>query len=463
MASRPGSVDVARLLDERRLSPFNYMLIALSWLITLFDGLDMTMISYTAPYLRDELNLSKIMLGNLFSAGTAGMVLGGLVLATLGDRFGRRPTVIAAAFAFGVLTILTGFARTYPELLLLRFLDGVAAGGMLPLAWALNIEFVPRKMRATVVTIIMVGYSCGGVVSGPLTNALAPHYGWASVFYAGGAATLVCAVVLALMLPESVRFLVLRGDRPDRVAATLKRVDASFRVSPTDHFILGDEVTKVGRAKLPDLFKGDLAVLTPLMWLAYGASSLAIYFSSSWGPLLLEELKVPRETAAWIGSFNGLLGAGAGLLLMRFTDRLGPRAVAFYPALAVPLLLVLGLGFAPPELFLVFVVGSSIMVGGEHQGIISIAGIFYPSAIRATAAGVVSSVGKIGGVMGPIVGAVILSSGIPVIRSYALLAICPAILFVCLIGVSAIIRRRGVVDQVPEPLPAAAPVAEASA
>lgn len=442
MADEARTVDVAGLLDGRKLSPFNYKLIALSWLITMFDGLDMTMVSYTAPYLRDDMQLSKMMLGNLFSAGTAGMVMGGLLLASLGDRIGRRPTIIGSAFAFALLTLCTGFAQNIEQLLVLRFLDGFAAGGMLPLAWALNIEFAPKRMRATVVTVIMMGYSVGGVISGPLTNLIAPRFGWEGVYIFGGSATLLCAAVLALRLPESVRYLVNRGDRPHLVAQTLRRIDPAFDHSPTDRFMLGDEAPATKKANIADLFKGDLAWLTPLLWLGYAASSLAIYFSSSWGPLLLEELRVERTTAAWISSTNSMLGAIAGLLLMRFTDRIGPRAVAFYPALAVPVLLVLGLDLAPAALFLYFVVIGSVLVGGEHSGIISITAAFYPSSVRASGAGWASSVGKIGGVMGPILGAIVLSSGMPVIRSYALLAVCPAILGLCALGIAGIVRRR---------------------
>ena len=112
----------------------------------------------------------------------------------------------------------------------------------------------------------------------------------------------------------------------------LGRMDPTLDVAPTDRFILGNEPPAAARTRLRDLFQGQLALVTPLLWLGYGASSLAIYFSSSWGPLVLEELKVPRETAALIGSASGMLGAVAGLMLMRFTDRLGPIAVAFYPA-----------------------------------------------------------------------------------------------------------------------------------
>jgi AAHS family 4-hydroxybenzoate transporter-like MFS transporter len=128
---------------------------------------------------------------------------------------------------------------------------------------------------------------------------------------------------------------------------------------------------------------------------------------------------------------------------MRFTDRMGPRAVAFYPALAVPVLLMQGFGVIPVSLFLAVNVLGAILVSGSHFGILSIAGVFYPSAIRASGAGWATSVAKVGGILGPIIGGAVLSSGLPVIRSYALLAVCPAILFSCALGIHFALRRRG--------------------
>jgi AAHS family 4-hydroxybenzoate transporter-like MFS transporter len=442
MAIMPRTVDVAALINGRRLAPFNYRLIVLSWLITVFDGFDMMMISFTAPYMRDELGLSKIMLGNVFSAGLVGMMLGGFFFSYVGDRIGRRPTVVAAAFTFGVLTAATAFAGSYHALLALRFVDGFAIGGMLPLAWALNIEFVPTRMRSTVVTIIMMGYSLGAAIAGPMTNWIAPHHGWQGVYLAGGIGTLICALALWIGLPESIRFLVIKGNKPDLVVDTLKRIDPTSDVTRADHFILGDEIKPDRNFRVSQLFHGDLRLITPLLWLGYVASSLAIYFSASWGPIVLEELKFPRQTSALVASTGSLMGAVAGLLLMRFTDRHGPRSVAIYPAIAVPVLLILGFGLVPHEVFLAVAILAVVLVSGEHFGVLSIAGIFYPSAIRASGAGWATSVAKLGAILGPVIGAAVLSSGIPVIRSYALLAACPTVLCLSALGMAAVVRAR---------------------
>jgi AAHS family 4-hydroxybenzoate transporter-like MFS transporter len=441
MSIMPKIVDVSALINERRLGAFNYRLIALSWLITLFDGFDMMMIGFTAPYMRDELGLSKPMIGYVVSAGLVGMMLGGFVLSYIGDRIGRRPTIVAAAVSFGILTAAVALAGSYHALLALRFLDGLALGGMLPLAWALNIEFVPRRMRSSVVTVIMMGYSLGTAIAGPMTNWIAPHHGWQGVYLAGGIGSLLCAAALWIGLPESIRFLVLKGRQPDLVRRILKRIDPAIDVSQADQFVLSDELMPDRNFRVGQLFHGDLRLITPLLWLGYFASSLAIYFAASWGPIVVEDLKFPRQTAALVASIGSLAGAVAGLLLMRFTDRRGPGAVAVYPAICVPVLLALGFGLVPRETFLAVVILSALLISGGHFGILSIAGIFYPSSIRASGAGWATSVAKLGAILGPIIGAVVLSS-LPIIRSYALLAACPAILCACALGIAAVVRGR---------------------
>ena len=440
MGTAVRTVDVSSLIEGRRLGAFNYVVIVLSWLITFFDGFDMMMIGVTAPYLRDELGLTTAMLGNVFSAGLAGMMVGGFVFSYVGDRVGRRPTILLTAVMFGLLTTGTAFATSYHALLAMRFLDGLALGGMLPLAWALNIEFVPRRMRSTVVTLIMMGYSAGSAAAGPMTNWIAPHYGWQAVYLTGGLGSLCAAVALFMGLPESIRFLVVRSQRAEAVVRTLRRIDPNLEISAVDRFVLGDEAQSAGNFRVEQLFCGALRFLTPLIWIGYLASSLAIYFSASWGPIVLESLQFPRHTSALVSSAGTFAGAMAGLLLMRFTDRYGPRCVAMYPAIAVAVLLAMGLGFVPHDHFLAFAVLGALLISGGHFGILSISGIFYPSSIRASGAGWATSVSKLGAILGPLIGAAVLSSGMPIVRSYALLAVCPMILGTCALGIATFLR-----------------------
>jgi MFS transporter, AAHS family, 4-hydroxybenzoate transporter len=179
------------------------------------------------------------------------------------------------------------------------------------------------------------------------------------------------------------------------------------------------------------LFSGQVASITPLLWLGYVASSMLAFFFTTWGPTVFEEMGLDRSTAAWAVALNSLAGAIGGVALMRFTDRLGAISVAVLPAISVPALLVIGLAPIPP-LMAVFVMALLyIFIGGSHYGIISIAGTFYPTRHRALGTGWMSGIGKLGSILAPLLGGVLLSSGMPVQRVFAVLAVFPAIFALC--------------------------------
>src|SRR5665213_123119 len=303
MAAAARTIVVGEFINGRKLTRFNVILVVVSWLITVFDGFDQMTVSYTMPYMRDVLHLSIKMQGAVFSMVNFALMAGGFVFAFLGDRLGRRRTVIAAACTFAILTFITGFVQDYAQLMTLRFLDGFAIGGMLPLAWALNIEFVPQRMRATVVSLVMLGYSMGTAVAAPITNALAPKFGWSAVFFAGGGGTLLCAVLLFLFLPESIRFLGAKGQRPDMIAKILNRMAPELKATGSDTFIVSDEALQRTNFNPAQLFSGWLKWLTLLLWVGYTLSSLAIYFDANWGPTVIEKIGFPRAQA---GNLIGL-------------------------------------------------------------------------------------------------------------------------------------------------------------
>src|SRR6185312_5746848 len=112
------------------------------------------------------LHLDPRMIANVFSIGLVGNLIGSLGFGYLGDMIGRRPTIIMCTLAFGILTLGMATSGSYETLLIFRLFNGIAIGGMLPLGWALNIEYVPRRFRASVVTVIMIGYSLGVLAGG---------------------------------------------------------------------------------------------------------------------------------------------------------------------------------------------------------------------------------------------------------------------------------------------------------
>src|SRR6478735_7885256 len=223
-SGRGGMLDVARFLQALPFTRFHVRLLVICSLVTFFDGLDFSLISFTMPDIVREMGLSKDQIGNVGAMGNAGPLIGSYVA----DVVGRRPVVLWCTFLSAILTFATGFAGSPDALLAMRFISGMAIGGLLAPAWAINIESMPAGKKATAVTIIMLGFSAGGAMAGQVTNWLAPNYGWEGVFFFAGATTLLLAVVLLFAMPESVRWLAAEGRSASRIEPLVRKFDPTI-------------------------------------------------------------------------------------------------------------------------------------------------------------------------------------------------------------------------------------------
>jgi MFS transporter, AAHS family, 4-hydroxybenzoate transporter len=442
MQSEPHTVDVTEIIEGQKLGWFVIRLVLVCWLVTFFDGYDQNVIAYAAPYIAPAYHLDKVMMGEIFSAGTVGNLVGGFLFGYIADRIGRRATIILATATFALLTLCLAFAQSYVAFMALRFLNGIALGGAIPLTWALSMEYVPRRFRATIVTLVMLGYSLGFAVGGPLSIALIPRFGWLSVFLFGGGVSLVAAFILFATLPESLRFLAATRRDPKLMVRIIRRLAPEVDADERSVFVVSDEARTTGEVR--NLFRGELGWITPLLWTAFIASSLTTYFFTYWGPTVYESVGFSREASAWITSSNSVAGATGGLLLMRFTDRFGPVSVASFPALAVPLLLVVGFASMSATSFVPLVFLLSIFLNGGHYGITSITGLFYPTAYRGLGTGWAASMAKIGSIAGPLIGGYILSSSLPPRQIFAVMAVCPAVLCLSVLAIGSIQRAARV-------------------
>ena len=445
--AEPNTVDVSEVIEKQKLSGFLVGLVIISWIITFFDGFDMISIGFIAKPIIDQFKLTPVEMGNVFSIGLVGTLIGGFGLGWIADRVGRRPAVVWATFAFGILTVLLAFANGYVSLLVLRLIDGIAIGGMLPVAWALNIEYAPKRYRSTIVTVIMIGYSFGAAMGGPVANWLLPIYNWPAVFVFGGVLSVVASIALFFMLPESVRFLTTKARDPALIASIVHRIAPSTPLSADTRFVLADEGTATSDFKPSILFKGELRWITPMLWIAYIFSSMTAFFLANWGPIVVMSLGFTRDAANWSATANSIGGALGGLLLMRFTDNRGAIAITIMPLIAIPILLWIGFGSTAPveiaglSLFFILSFFSVLFLIGGHFGLHSIAGIFYPSAYRSNGAGWATSVAKIGSIAGPWIGGFILASSLPRQEIFAVMAICPAVFVICIFVVGTIHSR----------------------
>ena len=402
------------VLDKRRIGGFQVGLIAICAGVLFFDGFDAQAISYVAPSIVREWNLPPGELGPVFSAGLFGLMLGALFIAPLADRFGRRPVILASTAAFGVFTLATAWASSVDQLLLLRFLTGLGLGGCMPNAVALTSEYSPARSRAFLVMLMFNGFSVGSLVGGLLAAQVIPTVGWRAVFVAGGVLPLAAVPLLYFVLPESIRFLAVSGRSPGKVARLLNRLAPGLGATAETPVTV--EKSSAGRMSVRDLFREGRATSTMLLWVIFFMSLLDLYMLVNWLPTLMSTVGAPLRTAVLLGALLQVGGIVGALLLGFIVDRKGPGA-ALIPAYLVAAACIVGIGFfaaASLPFTTLAVFGAGLGVIGGQIASNAIAASVYPTEIRSTGVGWALGIGRIGSIVGPAIGGVLVGMETPV-------------------------------------------------
>jgi AAHS family 4-hydroxybenzoate transporter-like MFS transporter len=298
----------------------------------------------------------------------------------------------------------------------------------MPNAVAMTSEFSPRRRRSTMVMIMFCGFSVGAALGGLLAAALIPHFGWRSVFVVGGAAPLLLVPVLAWWLPESVRFLALSGRAPARIAELLGLVNPKAVFAPATQFVVHEPAL----AGLPvlHLFRDGRTLVTLLLWVVFFMSLLDLYFLSNWLPTVLNDLGASVSSAAVIGAMLQVGGVVGTFALGSIIDRFSFRALTLVYFVAV--FAVGAIGQFGHSVILVttaiFVAGFCI-VGGQIAANALAAG-FYPTSVRSTGIGWALGIGRVGSIVGPLVGGVLLTlkwTTADIFMTAAIAALCAAL------------------------------------
>ena len=418
------TVDIQKFINSRPLSRYQIMVIVLCFLVVAADGFDTAAVGYIAPALRAQWGATPAQLAPLFGAGLFGLMAGAFIFGPLADKVGRKAILVFTTAAFGVACLLSATATSIESLTVWRFVTGIGLGGAMPGAITVTAEFSPERNRSLVVMVMFCGFTMGGALGGLSAATLIADFGWQGVLILGGALPVVLAAVLLVVLPESARYLVLKGGRDAQVAAILRRFDPKAELDGA-RFV---GVRRVEGSPVRQLFTPGLMAGTLLLWLTFFMSLLVFYLLTSWLPTLLNSAGQTSKSAALIalmlpiGSTVGAIGIGM------FMDRRNPHNVLLCSYIvAAAFILLLGLSTGSPWLLVLAVFGAGIGTGGSQIGINALSAAYYPTASRATGVSWANAVGRTGSVVGSMVGGYLLSLGWSLATVFAVAAI-PALL-----------------------------------
>jgi len=410
--------------------------------LVLLDGMDTQMLGVIAHRMAIELSLPLSSFGVVFSSGLLGAIVGALVMSPLADRLlGRKRITVFAMATASLLTIATPFATNLLGLLAVRFVTGVGLGAAMPSIFTLAAEFSPQRFARLITSCLVAFVPLGSFLVGVSGRAVVPDFGWHMLMYVGGCLTLALTLLAAVVLPESVYFL-LRIKNDTRKAAI-----AAKRLMPRLAFgtLVVDEADPRAEIKQPvaRLFSPELWRFTLLIWMAFILNQGILYFVLSWTPALLSKsglaITAGMNAAAMFG-LGGAFGTVAqGWLASRmniYKLMLVEMALYLIAILCMPLLLGNPI-LAPATVFFI-----SFGMCAYNAGYILILIESYPNDIRTTGFGWAFGVGRIGATGAPVFAGMLVGLGWTAGQIFAAAAL-PGVISAFLLMSIALMFRRG--------------------
>ncbi len=416
-------IDVHKLADEARFNRFHGLVLFWCALIIVFDGYDLAVVGIALPSIMKDLGVDPTRAGFMVSSALFGMVFGAIFLGTIADKIGRRKTMAICIALFSLFTAAAGLTRDPVTFGMVRFLAGIGIGGVMPNVVAHMTEYSPKKIRATLVTLMFSGYAVGGVVAALLGKGLIEAYGWQSVFFAAGLPVILIPLILK-SLPESMPFLLAKG-RHEELKAIATKLEPSYRPATTDRFTVPAE-DKADSAPIKHLFMEGRGFSTVMFWIAFFMCLFMVYALSSWLTKLMAGAGYSLGSAltfVLVLNMGAVIGAvGGGWLADRFHIKVVLAAMYGMAAISITLL-----GVPMPTTALFMVVG---LAGASTIGTQIVAnaytGQFYPMAIRSTGLGWALGIGRTGAILAPIVIGILVGMKLPLQQNFIAIAI-PAI------------------------------------
>lgn len=416
------TLDIRAHINGRKMSGCQWLLLALCFLIVATDGIDVAIMGFLAPDIIRELGISRASFGLVMSAAPIGLAIGAILVGPLSDRLGRKKPLMVAIFLFGLFNLIGAFTTNHIELAVLRFLTGLGLGAAMPITTTLFSEYVPERLRSSLIAIMFTGFGLGSALVGFGAAALLPAYGWRFVMILGGAIPLVCLPVYLWLIPESAQFMVVKKAGAEKIVHALRRaLGGDYR--QYTQFATSERQLQ-GKSPVTALLAPATRATTLSLWVTYFMGLLVIYLLSGWMPTLMKDAGMPISRAANLTAMFQLGGTVGCIAVGLFMDRWSPNKViacAYFGGAAFVLMLAfVGLR---SEFLGVYILLAGFCMNGAQTGLNAFAPGCYPTSNRATGVSWMLGIGRFGSIFGSAIGGVLLSAGFGFGTVIALLAV----------------------------------------
>lgn len=411
------------LIDKNPMTGLQNSTIFICFLMNLLDGIDVSVISYTAPAIAKAWDISPQALGTVFSAGLFGMTIGALFLAPFADKIGRKSIILISGIIMGVCIYLTSYAASITELLIYRFLSGLGIGSMLASTASLTSEYTPNKTRDFWVSFVVSGYPIGAVIAGLVAAKVIPTEGWHQMFLIAGIASMFSVPLILFFLSESIDFYL--RTQPQNALEKLNKILAKMNIQSLESLPIIDKI----KSKLPvgQLLKTDFRKPTLQLWAALFMAFAALFFLTSWIPKLTKDAGLSEKLAIYslavfnIGAFFGIITQGY------FSSKYGlKKTLGLILVLTGVLMASFGL-FVGSDVILLVLALLGFGIQGGFVGLYALSARLYPTEFRTTGVGWAMGAGRLGGIVGPLIGGLLIGAGLGIATNFLIFAV-PALL-----------------------------------
>jgi putative MFS transporter len=414
--------DILNHFDNAKLGKFHLALILLTGACWALVAYGVTIIGFLLPSLRTEWQVSSSLLGVMAGSGLLGMFIGSIIGGTMADRMGRRRILVWALFFSGIFFLFSSAAWNYSSLLVLRLLTGMGLGAVIPIVSTLITEFSPAKVRGTLSVLINGCWGLGGSIAALVGYKVVLVYGWRLAMLFGCVAFML-SVLVRILLPESMRYLILKG-RLEEVKEQFAKIKLDIVTSPSN--VIRPQVHVVGQKNNEGgIWSASYARITASIWFMWIALNFLYQGVLVWMPTLLASTLI-SEGRSFLLTLLISLGQIPGTLIVAFwVDRM-KRGNLLIVSLVLLTIATLFLGFSQNDTW-ILVVGFLLMIfNGMTWGMAySVSSELYPTRMRGAATGWAAGVGRLGGVPAPIVVGLIIQQGGSLSLVFSLLAIAP--------------------------------------